>query len=89
MESTTTVEASFDYSTTYEYSQNISLGQVGALYDTAIYDTDIYPSINYKVARIEINRSAKAIKLRFSESSTNSFGIIGWALVYSLEDWKQ
>ncbi len=89
VDSTTTVEASFDYTALYDFSSNVSLGQIGALYDTAIYDTDVFPAINYKVARIEINRSAKAIKLRFSESSTNSFGVIGWALVYSLEDWKQ
>lgn len=89
VESTTTVEAAFDYSTSYEYSQNVSLGQVGAVYDSAIYDTDIFPAVNYKVARIEINRSAKAIKLRFTESSANSYGVIGWALIYALEDWKQ
>lgn len=89
VESTTVVEASFDYQSDYEFSQNVSLGQIGALYDTAIYDTDIYPSINYKVARIEINRSAKSMKLRFSESSSNSFGIIGWAIIFSPEDWKQ
>ncbi len=88
VEGTTTVEASFDYQANYEFSQQVPLGQIGALYDTAIYDTDIYPSINYKVARIEINRSAKAIKLRFSESSSNSYGVIGWALIYSLEDWR-
>lgn len=88
VESTTTVEAGFDYLSTFEFSEDISLGQVGALYDTAIYDTDVYPSVAYKVARIELNRSAKAVKLRFSESSTNSFGIIGWAIVYMPEDWK-
>ncbi len=89
VESTTTVEASFDYSSNYEYSSQVSLGQVGALYDSAIYDTDIFPAISYKVARVEINRSAKSIKLRFTEASSNSFGIIGWALVYSNEDWRQ
>ncbi len=89
VESTTTVEASFDYQSNYEFSNNVTLGQVGALYDVAVYDTDIYPAINYKVARVEINRSARAIRLRFTESSINSFGIIGWALVYSAEDWNQ
>lgn len=88
VESTTTIEAGFDYQSDYEFSEEVSLGQIGALYDTAIYDTNIYPAIGYKVARIEINRSAKAIKLRFTESSENSFGIIGWAIVYSNEDWK-
>ncbi len=87
VESTTTVEASFEYSSTYEFSQQVLLGQIGALYDTAIYDTDVYPSVAYKVARIELNRSAKAMKLRFTESSPNAFGLIGWAVVYSNEDW--
>ena len=89
VESTTTVEAAFDYGASYEFTQNIVLGQVGALYDTAIYDTDIFPAANYLATRIEINRSAKAMKLRFTESSANSFGLIGWAVIYSLEDWNQ
>ncbi len=88
VESTTTVQASFDYSSTYDYSRDIPLGQVGALYDTAVYDTDVYPSIAYKVARIELNRSAKSIKLKFTEASANAFGLIGWAIVYQNEDWN-
>lgn len=88
VEGTTTVEASFDYQSTYEFSSRVSLGQIGALYDTAIYDTDVFPSTNYKVARIEINRSAKALKLRFTESSSNSFGVIGWAVLFTPEDWR-
>ena len=89
IESTVTVQASFDYSTSYDFSQTVNVGQVGALYDTAVYDTDVYPSINYKVARVELNRSARAVKLRFTESSANSFGIIGWTIVYVNEDWRQ
>lgn len=89
VEGTTTVEGSFDYSSAYSLTTTIPVGQVGALYDTAVYDTDTFPAINYLVSRIEINQSARAIKLRFSEMSTNSFGLIGWALVYSLEDWRQ
>lgn len=89
VESTTTVEAAFDYDATYEFSSDISLGQVGAVYDVDLYDVALFPSVSYKVARIEINRSAKAIKLRFTESSANSFGIIGWVLVYAPEDWAQ
>lgn len=87
--STTTVEAAFDYQTDFDYSTAIGLGSIGALYDNAVYDLGIYPAIVSKVSRIELNRSAKAIRLRFTESSANSYGIIGWAVVYSMEDWNQ
>lgn len=87
-ESSSTIEAAFDYSSNYEFSQIVSLGQIGALYDSAIYNTDVYPALSYKVARIDLNRSARAIRLRFTEPSANGFGVIGWALVYDLEDWK-
>lgn len=88
---TVTIDAYFDYdSTAISYSNPLSLGQVGAVYDTAVYDTDIYPSTLYKVSRLEINRSAKAMKLRFSNSSTDSIvGVIGWVVVYSQEDYRQ
>ncbi len=87
--STTTIEAAFDYQTDYEFSTDIGLGDIGALYDSAVYDLGIYPAIASKVSRIELNRSAKSVRLRFTESSTGSYGIIGWAVVYSMEDWGQ
>lgn len=84
-----TIEASFDYGTTYEYHQTVGLGTATALYGTAIYGIDLYALSGYDVTRFEINRSAKAIKLRFSSSSTAaSINPIGWALIYSDEDWK-
>lgn len=86
---TITAQAAFDYATTFEYSQNVGLGSVGALYDTAIYDVDSYVSSGYHVDRFEINREAKAIQLKFTSSSTNaSINLIGFVIVYQPEDWK-
>lgn len=85
-----TVDAAFDYSTSYEYSQDVTLGSVTAVYDTAIYDTDTYASSGNTVQRFEINRSARAIKLRFTSASTSAgISTIGWTLVFSNEDWRQ
>ena len=87
---TVTVEGAFDYLSTFEYSQSIDLGQTGAVYDVAVYDTDVFPNLQYKVSRIELNRSARALKLRFSNSSSGAIvGIIGWAVVYTMEDFNQ
>ena len=86
---TLTVDASFDYGTTFDYTQSIGLGTATSVYDTAVYDTGVYVISGYTVNRFEINRSARAIKLRFSSSSTaTSINPIGWVLVYSNEDWR-
>jgi hypothetical protein len=87
---TLTVEAAFDYSSSFDYVKSVDLGQAGYLYDSSMYDSATYPAVLYKVSRLEINRSARAIKLRFSNASASSIvGVIGWANVYSLEDWRQ
>lgn len=86
--SSVTVEAAFDYATTYEYSREIGVGDIGAVYDTALYDTDTYTAGSSQVARIELNKSAKAMTLRFTESSTTGFSIIGWSIVYTQEDFR-
>lgn len=87
---TLTVQAAFDYNSTFEYNNSISLGTPGAIYDTSIYDTDIYPAIGLKTTRIEINRSARAMKLNFTNSTASSIlGVVGWVIVYSNEDYKQ
>lgn len=88
---TVTIDAFYDYdATAIAYTSDLSLGQNGAVYDVAIYDQDIYPNQQYKVSRIELNRSARAIKLKFSNSSADALvGVIGWVLVYNLEDYRQ
>lgn len=87
---TLSISAGYDFSSAYEFNTTVDLGQAGALYDTAIYDTDVYPSIQYKVSRIELNRSARDLKLKFlNQGSDSALGVIGWAVVYSVEDWRQ
>lgn len=84
------VEAAYDFNTNYEYSTVVSLGSAGALYDTGLYDTDIYPGSGISVTRLELNRSARSIRLRFTNSSaTTTFGLEGWTLVFQQEDFKQ
>lgn len=85
-----TVNATFDFQSVAESSSTVTLGQVGATYDVAIYDVDQFPSSLYKVTRLEINRSARAIKLQFINNDTEGiFGLIGWTIVYSVEDYRQ
>lgn len=84
------VEAAYDYNSSYEYSTTVQLGSKGALYDTGIYDVDIYPTSGYNVSRVELNREARAIRLRFTNSNSGEvFGLLGWTLVYQSEDYKQ
>lgn len=87
---TLTVDAAYDYASDYEAAFSVDLGQAGALYGTAIYGTDIYPAGQYKTSRVELNRSARAVRLKFSNSSSGAIvGVIGWVIVYSNEDWRQ
>jgi hypothetical protein len=84
------VKAAYDFNTDYEYSQNIALGSAGAIYDTALYDTDIYLAGGYTITRLDLNRSAKALRLQFNNSTLNAaFGVIGWVVIYTNEDYRQ
>jgi len=84
------VNAGYDYNASYEYSTTIQMGSSGALYDTGIYDVDIYPTSGYNVARVELNRSARAIRLKFTNANSGEvFGLLGWSLVFNVEDYKQ
>lgn len=87
--SSITIEADYDRSGTFDPAVSIGAGGTGALYDTALYDTDSFPQGMAQVARIELNRSARTVKLRFKENSVSEFSIFGWTIVYSLEDFKQ
>lgn len=87
---TVTVSGAYDYNSDYEYNGALSLGSAGAVYNTAVYDTDTYPAAGYRITRIELNRSARALRLKFANSSAaSSLGILGWTVVYNLEDFKQ
>lgn len=83
------LESAYDFDSNYEYTQTISLGSVGAVYDTGIYDTDLYPASGASITRLELNRSARSIRLRFTSSSASgTLGLLGWVIVYQPEDLK-
>lgn len=83
------VNTLYDYSNSIESSYPIGFtGQ--AVYDKAIYDTDVYATSGIIENRIELNREAKAIKLKFTGSSTAvNVAIAGWTIVYQPIDWKE
>lgn len=89
---TLTVKAAYDFSNTYEYTQSVAVGSSSAFYDTGLYDaaSALYPASGMSFVRLELNRSAKAIRLQFLNSTSGeAFGLIGWTLVYSPEDYTQ
>jgi hypothetical protein len=84
-----TIEAAYDFNTNYEYANTIDLGSTGAFYDTGIYDIDLFPPSGISIQRLELNRSARSIRLRFTNtSSAATLGIEGWTLVFQTEDYK-
>lgn len=84
-----TVQAYYDYDTSAVTTLPIPVGTSSAEYDTAIYDTDRYPNTAIAMQRTELNRSAKAIKLKFTASTSDAnINIIGWSLVYTPEDYR-
>ncbi len=87
---TLNLQAAYDLVNTYEFNQDIVLGSAGAVYDTGIYDTDIYPTSGYQTTRIELNRASRSIRLKFSNTSSGEiFGLIGWSIVYEMQDFTQ
>lgn len=87
---TLNVKAAYDFSTTYEYDQDITVGSASALYDTGVYDTDIYPASGYTVTRLELNRVSRSIRLKFSNTTSGEiFGLLGWTIVFDNEDYRQ
>lgn len=87
---TLNVKAGYDFVSTYEFNQDLDVGSAGSVYDTGIYDTDIFPASGYSINRIELNRSARSIRLKFTNSASGEiFGLVGWTLVYQNEDYDQ
>lgn len=83
-----TLNIAYNLNTSYETTQSVTVGG-GSLYDTGLYDTVSYIGGSNTINRIELNRSAKTIQLQFQQTDTlGSFGIIGWTLVYSNEDYR-
>lgn len=85
------VSTAYDLLSTYENTQSIVYGGATALYDTAVYGVDSYSGVgNISIYRIELNRSARTIRLQFQQSDNlGSFGVIGWTIVYNNEDFRE
>ena len=88
--STTTivVDVAYDFAGGYQDNMSLSVGQSGAVWGTALWGTDRWPSISTRVSRLELNRRARSIRIKFSDSSSTSLGVLGWAIIYSMEDYR-
>lgn len=85
---TITVDLAYDYQDSYTDTQSIDVGSTGAIWGTAVWGTDLWPGTSTQVQRIEINRRAKAVRLKFSDNSTTSLNVLGWVVVYSIDDLR-
>jgi hypothetical protein len=85
---TITVNIAYNFNDTYTDTKSLQIGSTGAVWGTAIWGTDLWPGTSTQVQRIEINRSARALRLRFSDNSTTRLGVLGWVVVYSPEDLR-
>lgn len=84
-----TLNVAYNLNSTYENQQTISIGSSTSIYDTGVYDTTVYASGISTITRIELNRSARVMQIQFQQSDTQgSFGVIGWTVVYSNEDYR-
>lgn len=86
--STITVDVAYSYLDTYSDTYTVNVGEAGAVWNVAVWNTDVWPGIATKVSRLELNRPGRAIRLKFSENSTNELGILGWVVVYSADDFR-
>lgn len=86
---TITVDRAYDFTDSYQDTSDIIVGGTAAAWNTAIWNTDIWPGNNTQVTRIELNRShVKSLRLKFSDSSITNLGVLGWSLVYSIDDLR-
>ncbi len=87
---TLNTKAAYDLVGTYEFNQDVDIGSTGAVYDTGVYDVDLYPASGYQTTRLELNRVSRSIRLKFSNTTSGEiFGLIGWTIVYEMQDFTQ
>jgi hypothetical protein len=85
---TVSVETAYDYGVTFDNPITIDIGNVGAVYGSAVYGTSTYGSVVAVISRIELNSSARSVKFRISNNGMDSgLDVIGWTVVYRLEDF--
>ena len=88
VEANVTMDIAYNYQGAFVDSKDLSVGSVAAVWGTAVWGTDVWPGTATQIHRIEINRKGKAIRLKFSENSTTQLGVLGWVVVYDLEDYR-
>jgi hypothetical protein len=87
---TITVQAAKDFESSYVESYTFQLEEEGAVWDTAIWDTDAFPASANRIFRKTLDRTGKALRLKFSNMSQDQvMGVLGWTIVYELQDWKE
>jgi hypothetical protein len=87
-EATINVDIAINYQDGYVETKTLAIGATGAVWGTAIWGTDVWPGTATQVHRLELNRTAKAIRFKFSDSSSTELGVLGWTVVYDLEDYR-
>lgn len=85
---TITVERGYDFPNSYQDSSTISVGQTGVAWGHAIWGTDKWPGTSVSVSRIELNRRARSIRIKFTDSSSTNLGVLGWVIGYTMEDFR-
>ena len=83
-----TVDMSFNYSDSFQDSKTLPVGETGIAWGTGIWGTDVWPGQSTRVTRIDLDRRAKSLRLRFSDNSSTNLGILGWVVVYQPEDYR-
>ncbi len=85
---TIVVDTAYNFTDSYQGTMTIAVGDTGAVWDSAIWNTDIWPGQATRVSRIELNKRAKSLRIKFSDNSGTDLGVLGWVVVYSLEDYR-
>lgn len=83
-----TIDIGYNFQDSYRDNKVISIGGANALWGSGIWGTDAWPGTSVQVQRIEINRTGKAIKFKFSDNSDTQLGVLGYVVVYAIEDYQ-
>jgi hypothetical protein len=87
-EATITLDIAYDFQDGYPDSRSLNIGSTGAVWGVGTWGSSVWPGTATQVQRIELNRSARAIRIKFSDSSSTELGVLGWAIVYDNEDYR-
>lgn len=87
---TVTVQSAYNFESGYVDSFSFQLEEEGELWDTAVWNSATWPQSANRVFRVRLDRTGRAMRLKFSNNTTDQLlGILGWTIVYELQDWKE